>query len=66
MGLYQGSMRPEGFGVTHERLSEAIVDGIGPAWKTEFKSEMLGTELLKEARGLVERKYGTDDWNKRR
>lgn len=66
IGLYQGSMRPEGFGVSSDRLAAAVTDGIGQAWRADFHSEHLSARLLEEARGLAERKYMTENWNQRR
>jgi lipoate-protein ligase A len=65
MGLYQGSLRPEGLGEP-ERLAEAVVDGVGEAWGIEFRKARAGRELLAAAERLAAEKYRTEAWNKRR
>jgi len=66
VGLYQGSMRLEGFKTASDRLAEAIINGIGEVWGADFHQEHAGAELLEDARELAERKYKTEEWNQRR
>ena len=66
MGLYQGSMRPEGLAAPAERLTEAIVAGVAEAWGLKFDREEAGSALLERARRLSDEKYRTAEWNKRR
>jgi lipoate-protein ligase A len=62
-GLYQGSLRPEGLGLSFEELSDAVAD----AAAREFGAPRLeiSQEWLTHGRAL-EPRYRSDDWNRRR
>lgn len=62
-GLYQGSLRPEGLGLSFEELADAVAD----AAAREFGAPRLdlSPEWLTHGRAL-EPRYRSDDWNRRR
>jgi lipoate-protein ligase A len=64
MGLYQGSLRPEVFGRSNEELERAIALGVEKEWARAASEEIL-PEWLSEAESL-EKKYRSDEWNRRR
>ena len=66
VGLYQGSLRPEGFQASREALVQAIEKGIGQEWGVSFRKEAAGEAVLSAAARLREERYGSDEWNRRR
>jgi len=65
-GLYQGSLRPEGFPVPAARLRTAIVEGLGLQWGALFVPEGPGPALAAAAQRLRLERYSRDAWNRRR
>lgn len=65
-GLYQGSLRVEGFSAPRAQLVRAVVEGVSLQWKTFFAPQGAPTDLVDDALRLREERYATDDWNKRR
>ena len=63
-GLYQGSMRPEIFGLPQGRLEAAVVEGMKMQWGPNVEVR-LNPLWLEESQGLV-LKYRSQDWNHRR
>jgi lipoate-protein ligase A len=66
LGLYQGSLRTEGFAAPRERLRRAVLDGLGMEWKAVFMPTEVDEETLLESERLRGERYGSDDWNLRR
>jgi lipoate-protein ligase A len=66
MGLYQGSLRPEGLGAGAGRLMRAVEDGIGLFWRVLFEPCGPGREAAELAGRLARERYGSRDWNDRR
>ncbi len=63
-GLYQGSLRPEGLGLSAEALAEAVAEGAGRA-----AGAAATTEIRDEWRALgreLETRYRSPEWNQRR
>lgn len=65
-GLYQGSLRPEGFRWPRERLRRAIADGLALQWALLWSPEAPGAGLLEAAEALRLGRYAREEWNKRR
>jgi lipoate-protein ligase A len=63
-GLYQGSLRPEGLGLSMEKLAAAVVEGavleFGARPETGLREAWLALGRSLEAR------YASDEWNQRR
>ena len=62
-GLYQGSMRPEGLGLSIESLKAAVLDGVTREFgtpTTEVREEWTAAGRALEAR------YRSPEWNERR
>lgn len=66
LGLYQGSLRPEGFGVPADRLRRAVLDGLSLEWSATFMPQDADDRTLDEVERLRSERYATDDWNRRR
>lgn len=67
--LYQGSLQMgslEGLKASGEEVRAVLAAGLQEQWKTEFRIEEISSEVLDRVRDLAEKKYGTDDWNKKR
>lgn len=64
MGLYQGSLRPEGWGKRSAELEAAVKDGIEKEWSRQPQTA-IEPSWLEAGRSLAE-KYRSDLWNKRR
>jgi lipoate-protein ligase A len=64
MGLYQGSLRPEVFGRANEELERAVALGVEKEWE-RAASQDLASEWIADAARL-EKKYRSDEWNRRR
>ncbi len=65
VGLYQGSMRPEGLFVPIERLRKAILDGISLEWQAALMPKDLDEPTQTAAETLRSERYVKDDWNRR-
>lgn len=65
VGLYQGSMRPEGLNASAERLRKAILDGISLEWSATLMPKELDEPTQSAAETLRSERYVTDDWNRR-
>lgn len=65
VGLYQGSLRTEGFPKPHERLVEAVQEGVKLQWKAVVQEAAMTDEIKRRSDALRER-YASQDWNKRR
>lgn len=63
-GLYQGSLRPEGLGLTLEGLRSVVSHGVERAFARPPVTE-LSAEWLEAGREL-ETRYRSSDWNERR
>lgn len=66
LGLYQGSLRPEGFRTTYPILIKAVVDGLSLEWQTAFPMGEANQELLEKAERLRSERFATDAWNRKR
>ena len=66
VGLYQGSLRPEGFSAPRESLRRAIEEGLALQWRTHFSASEPGLETAALARRLEGERYRTEEWNKKR
>ena len=66
IGLYQASLRPEGFAVSEDVLKAAVTEGFSTYWKVEFKPKPVNPEVLVAAERLGRDRYGSDNWNKKR
>lgn len=66
MGLYQGSMRVEGFEAPRERLRRAVLDGLSLEWSATLLPADADDRLLDDCERLRSGRYATDDWNRRR
>ncbi|MBI4347958.1 MAG: hypothetical protein HY553_13960, partial [Elusimicrobia bacterium] len=65
VGLYQGSLRPEGLFAPVERLRKAILDGLSLEWRTAFMPKEIDEPTLTAAEALRSERYVRDDWNRR-
>ncbi|MBI3549333.1 MAG: hypothetical protein HY078_09865 [Elusimicrobia bacterium] len=65
-GLYQGSLRMEGFSSTRAQLVRAVVEGIGLQWKSFLIPEGTPPRLVRDAERLRRERYETKEWNHRR
>lgn len=63
-GLYQGSLRPEGWTRRGEELEAAVTRGLAREWGREPSRELYPA-WLRQAYKLAG-KYGSEGWNKRR
>lgn len=63
-GLYQGSLRPEGLGLTAETLESAVLQGVAREFARTPATE-LPDEWLSAGREL-ETRYRSVEWNERR
>ena len=63
-GLYQGSLRVEGWPRNRPQLEAALARGLGRAWGSE-PSQEIDSAWLMQADALAD-KYGSDGWNQRR
>lgn len=67
--LYQGSLRLgslEGLAVPAEEVRSVLAEGLREQWKTELRAEPVSSEALALAGDLAERKYASEEWNKKR
>jgi len=65
-GLYQGSLRAEGFSVESSVLSAAVDEGFGLQWSALFRPVPPPPAAAAEAGRLRREKYSRDKWNKKR
>lgn len=65
-GLYQGSLRPEGFNGASGKLVPALVEGFAMEWAALFERRAPAAEVSAEAVRLRKERYTLDRWNKRR
>ncbi|MBI5200680.1 MAG: lipoate--protein ligase family protein [Elusimicrobia bacterium] len=65
VGLYQGSLRPEGFFVPPDRLRKAILDGVSLEWQAALMPKEVDEPTQSAADSLRSERYFTDDWNRR-
>lgn len=65
-GLYQGSMRPEVLALPPDRLADALLEGFGLQWSALFEPVEPRPETAAAARRLLEERYCSDGWNKKR
>lgn len=66
VGLYQGSLRPEGFGAQPEMLWRAVEEGLALQWRTKFSPAKPRPCVAAEARRLDVERYRTKEWNRKR
>jgi lipoate-protein ligase A len=64
--LHQGSIWMGDGGKTRPQIIRALPDGFREESKCEFAGYALGKEIAEEAQQLVEKRYGTGEWNKLR
>jgi lipoate-protein ligase A len=66
VGLYQGSMRTEGFGEAREVLLQALQDGFDLQWRSVFNPVSPEPKVAAAAKQLRLEKYAVEGWNKKR
>jgi lipoate-protein ligase A len=67
VGLYQGSLRPEGFApAPRERLARAVLEGFSLQKGTIFVPREPRPATAAEAQRLRGERYGAEHWNKKR
>lgn len=66
VGLYQGSLRPEGLGASMERLGQAVEEGLSLKWGILFEPRPWPPAAAAAADRLRVERYCSDEWNRRR
>ena len=66
VGLYQGSLRPEGLDAPPDKLRRAVAEGLALQWRVVFLPQAPGAAVAAAAQRLRLERYATDDWNQRR
>lgn len=65
-GLYQGSLRPDALSMPPERLADALLEGFSLQWSALFQPVPPRPETAAAARRLLDERYRSDAWNKKR
>ncbi len=66
LGLYQGSLRPEGFAAPSNMLRAALEEGFRLQWRLLFRKVPPGAAVEAAARRIHDRRYSRKAWNQKR
>jgi lipoate-protein ligase A len=65
-GLYQGSLRCEGLGLSQEKLRDALAEGLGLQWQALWRPEEPRPATAALGNDLRRKRYSTEAWNGKR
>ena len=66
VGLYQGSLRPEGFSAPRGVLRRAMEEGVALQWRVRLRACEPGPRTTALAGRLERERYRTEEWNRKR